>query len=1043
MLPGQTRPSPSIQVSFKPIDGNGSPTSTSSPDFFGQIQADANTIVKGIGNFVGQNPAVATITGTTPKTPLDPLGSGFQNPLSPGNARSPLLAPITNQPLQTRQTELKAMGLVGVALIAPMFVPISTVGILGAGAVNIGVSQAIRFLPTNPLTGEYQGTFSSPQQMLDQALIGEAFAVGTTGLMAGLGSVASSQIIINAEGAYAGSLTTAGRIASQLAWTAPGRIALFTGISAGIGYVVEPTPTGVVRGAATGFIFSSIGETFNYINTKYDVTGRVSNKVQDFVINKNLGGLEKVNTSYEDAGMKGELWQPSLSERLLMKATGLRPVEPSLGIVELATIPTNTKPGIAEVRARIESNTLPDYLKPIIKSAVEKYNIPEPTVEFYDKLPAVGPTVNFGLGRIRLDATESHSQQQISLAHELGHIVAGTALASRGVTFRIDIIKEFGGKEIQGERITQLNNVSPIKPIVEKYDAEYTKNGIVPYNFGIWVTEKTSWDIAKTLPLDVKAKIEFSYSEKQSLGSYEGTKSPKIFSQENYADRFFGTPKKVIASSNKPNLEKTILEDETSPEYQSLYKQRIGNKVQLNMAGPNSIIIGKSASPEEFYAPAPIKPGNNYISKDILAKTELAPTLDAEFIKEQETLGVNIEYKGTDTPPTQPLSFIKPPTTMATDLSTFELTPEEIRSYSQNYLKDNPAYTKDIRSSHSIGGFSKPTPMKLKDVKGNIKNLGPKLPPNKGLDSAVKEAQYFTVSDNPGEYWKSVDTMNQEEPVNAKTESDIFWEKYWKKYDETIGQKANSPREPPKNTGSPKHQTVTVEKERVDPFTGEKAASPTGIEKVLTDFQSGRTVDTTRYSQPSNWGIDKNLVPSVLRGVTPFPGQKRRRQTTDYESPYEVYSYPDGIAKPKITLLLDSESGIAHKLLQEQSNPMVFRGLSLMTPLAFDIIQEPIQTQPQEAKVAQTQENLLLQDQPQPQILSVIPDQIQKPIQGNYAPDSPRNIFNFVTPSGFKFEGGSQDLFTPQRRSGLLSRKRLYPILLPEELFGLPKRRKR
>jgi hypothetical protein len=105
-----------------------------------------------------------------------------------------------------------------------------------------------------------------------------------------------------------------------------------------VGYGVNPTPQGALTGAAFGFTFSAGGELLNYAGPK--VTGKVSDYIGSKLIDVNLGRLENIDESYQQAYSQGVEWNPSKVDSLVMRVTGLRPLEPLVDIVALPTIET-------------------------------------------------------------------------------------------------------------------------------------------------------------------------------------------------------------------------------------------------------------------------------------------------------------------------------------------------------------------------------------------------------------------------------------------------------------------------------------------------------------------------------------------------------------------------------------------------------------------------------------------------------------------------------------------------------------------------------
>ena len=155
-------------------------------------------------------------------------------------------------------SELAAAIVVGVVtagadapLISALAAPIA-----GAG-LNVGISEGMRFIPTNPITGQPTNKFGSPTDILNEAILGASFADVSTLGMKGLSTVAAT------------SMTPFGRVAAQLAWTSSGRAVVNALAGAAINYGFNPTPQGAITGAAMGFGFSKLS----------DLAGRFAPKV--------------------------------------------------------------------------------------------------------------------------------------------------------------------------------------------------------------------------------------------------------------------------------------------------------------------------------------------------------------------------------------------------------------------------------------------------------------------------------------------------------------------------------------------------------------------------------------------------------------------------------------------------------------------------------------------------------------------------------------------------------------------------------------------
>ena len=170
-----------------------------------------------------------------------------------------------------------------------------------------------------------------------------------------------------------------------------------------------------------------------------------------------------------------------------------------------------------------------------------------------------------------------------------------------------------------------------------------------------------------------------------------------------------------------------------------------------------------------------------------------------------------------------------------------------------------------------------------------------------------------------------------------------------------------------------------------------------------------------------------------------------------YDQELVTLSYPKSvIAQPQIlspTLSRQTETSIqmprffALTKNPQASNPLLLNAqVSQISKTRQDSFIIPATVQALE--VGQESEAMII-PQFKPAVIQVpMPKQETTPFTD--IPVIPKSGYTFpgLSSPGFKYEGNASDMFIPPNRSGLLSRKRLYPILLPEELFGLPKRRK-
>ena len=183
-------------------------------------------------------------------------------------------------------------------------------------------------------------------------------------------------------------------------------------------------------------------------------------------------------------------------------------------------------------------------------------------------------------------------------------------------------------------------------------------------------------------------------------------------------------------------------------------------------------------------------------------------------------------------------------------------------------------------------------------------------------------------------------------------------------------------------------------------------AEPTGIDKVLSDFQSGRTVNTAKVETPFNYSIINPFTRARSNpyGITP---------QASFEEEPTYLSYPKNSPLNVPSTTINQMPDILSKQIPDIS--------SIQTPLAT-----PIQSQ------------FLLQKTIQEQIQTT--DQTQRQTQRQ---DQIGDMFTIPIGVPLLSISNTDDIFRKQflprktGRSGLLSTKRLYPILTGKEVLSL------
>jgi hypothetical protein len=154
---------------------------------------------------------------------------------------------------QTRNTMLITGGVVAFGAIAPVVAPVAfpllTVkGVAIGAALGVGVEQGMRFVPSNPITGDYRGTWLTPTEIATAGVTGAAFSVVGGAIMGGAAKVAPRLIGSTANPFIRG----------------VSRIGVNAGIGAGGGAImsggnIDAAKQGALFGAAFGAVGEGVG----------------------------------------------------------------------------------------------------------------------------------------------------------------------------------------------------------------------------------------------------------------------------------------------------------------------------------------------------------------------------------------------------------------------------------------------------------------------------------------------------------------------------------------------------------------------------------------------------------------------------------------------------------------------------------------------------------------------------------------------------------------------------------------------------------------
>ncbi len=227
--------------------------------------------------------------------------------------------PIINTP-EKLHTAFQVTAIVATPILGPSLATeagiagVTTTGIITNQALGVGISAGIKAVAT--------GQLITPNEALQAAAISGPLVIGGQGANQALGITGK------------GIIPTASRIAVGSAFGA--------GLTAGEQALTEHRVTleKVAQGAAFGAGLSAAGEIAGAVNSRYDVTGRVSGRFQDITIKANIDRLANIDEKYQQAYMNFERFKPTFGERVVMHMTGLEPYKPAPGTISLPKAPT-------------------------------------------------------------------------------------------------------------------------------------------------------------------------------------------------------------------------------------------------------------------------------------------------------------------------------------------------------------------------------------------------------------------------------------------------------------------------------------------------------------------------------------------------------------------------------------------------------------------------------------------------------------------------------------------------------------------------------
>lgn len=277
-----------------------------------------------------------------------------------------------------------------------------------------------------------------------------------------------------------------------------GRVAVNTGIGMGAGAGIDivqkgtVTPESVLEGGAFGLGMGvageGIGAVARRVDARYDISGRVTERVNDSTLVKGITGRlpNRVST--------------------VQRSVVRQPTKISDNQVTNFLDPYTGK----TIRQGQVKQELPSNLENIVDSAVTKYGIERPTILFYESSnPRYTAYSNSLDNTVKLPSNAPKTIQENELAHELGHLIESKYLTQRNYEF---LEKNF---PIRNPPKTLTKGLTP------KEFSPTQKQEI-----GSWLQEARANDIGKTLSVSFRSKMTQGIQNREALATYE--KAPTV-----------------------------------------------------------------------------------------------------------------------------------------------------------------------------------------------------------------------------------------------------------------------------------------------------------------------------------------------------------------------------------------------------------------------------------------------------------------------------------------------------------------------------------
>jgi hypothetical protein len=291
----------------------------------------------------------ATTTTTYTATPKAPeytaQNPNMESPLQQGLlGKNPDIFKATEAGNVTPVINTKEKAEVALEVVTAVALP--GLGLAGKGGATVAKGILMNELfgvALNEAPNIYNAATGQKVTLKDYAKSGlEGAAMGA--VFAGVGGKVS-QVTGKAVGGTVGKIiggaslaeTSQASLGQQVAGRVVGKIGINIGLgagtNAGVAYVKKGSVTeeDVIQGAAFGAAFGTVGELAGLYGS--NVFGKVvGDRTQ-----------KKLDVSYQQAKVNNEIWQPSVTERLSMKVTGLQPNKGNKSILDLKPLETANK----------------------------------------------------------------------------------------------------------------------------------------------------------------------------------------------------------------------------------------------------------------------------------------------------------------------------------------------------------------------------------------------------------------------------------------------------------------------------------------------------------------------------------------------------------------------------------------------------------------------------------------------------------------------------------------------------------------------------